>query len=191
LKPDEQYYYRVCPKNGVGFGVCSDNFAMLSDTTPTFMYPPVAIDANINPYWIYLTWSPITTDLQTGRDPAIFYDLQCDFGSQGQNWQSLIAETAGLLLGFNITSATLLPNGMTYNFRLRAKNGVGWGVYSTVTAVKLDQTPTKMNPPVIAVADITPLSMKITWTAIAYMTDGGRDPIIYYGLEWDQGINQW
>lgn len=153
------------------------------------MYPPVSTDANITPYWIYLTWSPITTDLQTGRDPAIFYDLQGDFGTQGLNWQSLISETAGLLLGFNMTSLTLLPNGQTYNFRLRAKNGVGWGVYSTVTPVLLDQTPTRMNPPVIAVADITPLRMTVTWTPIAYMTDGGRDPIIYYGLEWDQGIN--
>lgn len=63
LKPDEQFYYRVCPKNGVGFGACSDNFAMLSDTTPTFMYPAVVTQANITPYWIYLTWSPITTDL--------------------------------------------------------------------------------------------------------------------------------
>lgn len=48
-----------------------------------------------------------------------------------------------------------------------------------------------MNAPVIPVATITPLRMTITWTAIAFMTDGGRDPIIYYGLEWDQGINQW
>ena len=85
----------------------------------------------------------------------------------------------------------MFPNGKTYNFRLRAKNGVGWGVYSTVTPVLLDQTPTRMNPPVIPVATITPLGMTITWTAIAFMTDGGRDPIIYYGLEWDQGINQW
>jgi hypothetical protein len=48
-----------------------------------------------------------------------------------------------------------------------------------------------MNPPVIAVADITPLSMRITWSPISFMTDGGRDPIIYYGLEWDQGFNEW
>jgi hypothetical protein len=34
LKPDEQFYYRVCPKNGLGFGACSDMFAMLSDTSP-------------------------------------------------------------------------------------------------------------------------------------------------------------
>jgi hypothetical protein len=90
-----------------------------------------------------------------------------------------------------MTSTTMLPNGKTYNYRLRAKNGVGWGVYSTVTPVLLDSTPTRMNPPVISLANITPLRMTITWTAIAFMTDGGRDPIIYYGLEWDQGINQW
>jgi hypothetical protein len=75
LKPDEQYYYQVCPKNGLGFGVCSDLFAMLSDSTPQFMFPPTATDANINPYWIYLTWQPIVLDIHTGRDSANFYDL--------------------------------------------------------------------------------------------------------------------
>ncbi len=84
-----------------------------------------------------------------------------------------------------MTSTTLLPNGQTYNFRLRAMNNVGWGKYSTVTPVLLDQTPSRMNPPVIAEPDITPLQMKITWSPIDFMTDGGRDPIIHYGLEWD------
>lgn len=34
LKPDEIYYYRVCPMNGVGFGACSANFTFLSDNVP-------------------------------------------------------------------------------------------------------------------------------------------------------------
>lgn len=62
LKPNENFYYRVCPKNGVGFGVCSENFVMLSDNFPQFMYPPVIAQSSINPLWIYVTWSSITTD---------------------------------------------------------------------------------------------------------------------------------
>jgi len=40
LKPAEYYFYRVCPKNRVGFGVCSEEYSFMSDTTPKFMYPP-------------------------------------------------------------------------------------------------------------------------------------------------------
>lgn len=82
------YYYRVCPKNGLGIGVCSDLFGMLSDTNPKYMFSPTTTDANITPYWIYLTWSPIVLDIHTGRDPAVFYDLQCDFGTNGNTWTS-------------------------------------------------------------------------------------------------------
>jgi len=42
-----------------------------------------------------------------------------------------------------------------------------------------------MNPPIIVAEELSPLSMKIVWSSIVWMTDGGRDPIIYYGLEWD------
>jgi hypothetical protein len=96
LKPDEIYYYRVCPKNGLGFGVCSDTFTFLSDTTPKFMFSPAISSADINPSSIKITWSAITSDLDTGRDPAVFYDLQWDEGSGKTNWVSLIPESAGL-----------------------------------------------------------------------------------------------
>lgn len=75
LKPEEIYYYRVCPKNGLGFGVCSDTFTFLSDTTPKFMFSAVINSANITPTSIKITWNPITSDADTGRDPANFYDL--------------------------------------------------------------------------------------------------------------------
>jgi len=40
--------------------------------------------------------------------------------------------------------------------------------------------------PLIAKADITPLSIKITWEALAIDRIGGDD-IQYYMLEWDEG----
>lgn len=110
MKPDEIFYYRVCPKNGVGFGACSANFTFLSDTYPKFMFPPVSTPAQVYPKWIFLTWSPITTDLQNGRDPAIFYDLQYDKGSNQVSWESLIDESAGMLTSFNHSIATVFPD---------------------------------------------------------------------------------
>jgi hypothetical protein len=49
-----------------------------------------------------------------------------------------------------------------------------------------------MNPPTVATANINPLSMLVTWTPISnFLLSGGRDPPIYYGLEWDQGKDDW
>jgi hypothetical protein len=42
------------------------------------MNPPTTTAANTFPKWIYLSWTPITSDADTGRDPIIFYDLQWD-----------------------------------------------------------------------------------------------------------------
>ena len=62
LKPAEYYFYRVCPKNGVGFGVCSEEYSFMSDNTPKFMYPPVVAAADITPTTIKITWSSISSD---------------------------------------------------------------------------------------------------------------------------------
>ncbi len=31
LKPADFFFYRVCPKNGVGFGACSEEYSFMSD----------------------------------------------------------------------------------------------------------------------------------------------------------------
>ena len=41
LKPNNIFYYQVCPLNGVGYGACSTMFTFLSDNFPQFMYDPV------------------------------------------------------------------------------------------------------------------------------------------------------
>lgn len=62
MKPAEYYFYRVCPKNGVGFGVCSEEYSFMSDTAPKFMYPPAVAAADITPTTIKITWSSIVSD---------------------------------------------------------------------------------------------------------------------------------
>jgi hypothetical protein len=88
-------------------------------------------------------------------------------------------------------ATTLFPNGQKLYYKLRAKNGVGYGVFSTITEVLTDATPGMMNAPVVSTADITPTSMKFTWASITDCTLSGRDCPTYYGLEWDQGLNTW
>lgn len=55
------------------------------------MTPPSTTPANTYPNWIYLTWTGISAAADTGRTPAIFYDLQWDSGTNQVTWTSLIA----------------------------------------------------------------------------------------------------
>jgi len=58
--------------------------------------PKVDYLANhINPTWIYLTWEPLieTEWDKTGGDPAIYYELQWDLGSLGDQWVILTTFT--------------------------------------------------------------------------------------------------
>lgn len=33
--------------------------------------------------------------------------------------------------------------------------------------------------------------IKVTWNSMTLDADTGRDPILYYKLEWDQGFSNW
>jgi hypothetical protein len=73
-----------------------------------------------------------------------------------------------------------------------AINGVGLGAFSTSLTILTDNVPVRMNTPVEDPS--TNASMiSISWTGITLDADTGRDPIIYYRLEWNQGapINIW
>jgi len=60
-------------------------------------------------------------------------------------------------------------------------NGVGFGVNSSPTPVLCDSVPTFMNPPVST--SVTYNEISLTWNIITDATEIGRDPIIYYKLE--------
>ena len=86
--------YRLVAKNGVGFGVYSTpNTDVLCDRSPTFMNKPVNIEANIQPYWIYLNWTHLVALTETGRDPPTYYHVQWDAGSSKSLWYDLTVES--------------------------------------------------------------------------------------------------
>jgi len=87
------------------------------------------------------------------------------------------------------------PNGGTINYRLRAKNGIDNGEYSTILSVLCDSTPLFMGKPIVDYLGnhINPNWIYITWDAIADtdVDKNGRDAISWYGIEWDQGTGTW
>jgi hypothetical protein len=97
---------------------------------------------------------------------------------------------------YNHTKTTgTFPNGKTINYRVRAKNKVDYGAYSTILSVLCDSTPLFMGPPIVDYLgnNINPNWIYITWASIADtdVEKNGRDAISWYGIEWDQGTDSW
>jgi hypothetical protein len=101
---------------------------------PQFMNIPNVdyLGNHINPKWIYLTWEPLIESKwnETGGDPAIYYELQWDLGSLGENWVILTTQTSQINTNFNHTLSEPFPSGSMQRYKLRAKNGVGIGLFS-------------------------------------------------------------
>lgn len=150
------------------------------------MNAPIVSEADVHPRWIHITWDSITTETHIGRDAIIFYDLQWDAegtaGTPEETWVSLIDEGAGVLNAFNHTKPDneLFLANSDIHYRLRAKNGVGYGVYSDLTASKTDDVPQFMNPPTLVSCDYN--NITLTWEPISGPDETGRDPVTYYQL---------
>lgn len=110
--------------------------------------------------------------------------------TMNEAWTSLLDfATDGKVTMYNHSNPEKFPNGMTVNYRIRAKNGVGFGEWSYATEVLCDSTPNTMHTPEVDKDNnmINPYWIYITWPSLTNPDDTGRDDIIKYGLEWDQG----
>lgn len=97
-------------------------------------------------------------------------------------WTEISSIDDGLKQDFTFMSpsSTFDPN-INLNFRLIAKNNLGFGPSSTNLVVLTDGPPTKMNIPTATL--ISPKQVNLKWNAITSAADTGRDPITYYKLE--------
>ena len=144
---------------------------------------------NIYPKEVKITWDKIL-DSENGRDPVIFYLLEWDQGKS--EWQSLNSYTTNMVVptSFNHIPPSILNSGAPYVYRLTPKNGVDYSLLKCTTTINADLVPQACNPPIILEADVKPQQVTINWVDIS-VDDNGRDPIIFYLLEWDQGNNDW
>ena len=79
-------------------------------------------------------------------------------------------------------------------YRLRAKNGVGIGLYSEELKIQADKVPQFMNiPQVDYLANHINPRIKITWEPLisTEWDKTGGDEAVFYGLEWDQAKDVW
>lgn len=152
------------------------------------MNPPTL--HSTEPTLIAINWTSITDDSYTGRDAIIYYEVQYKANS-GDSWAALTTNDGTLKYSYEHSMPQkFAPNTNVY-YRLCVQNGVGMGACSTELTVLTDDYPTFMNEPVITDANIHPTNIVLTWTGISTDSYTGRDPIIFYGVEWDQGTNTW
>jgi len=74
-------------------------------------------------------------------------------------------------------------NNTVVRYRIRSKNGVGYGPYSPCTSITTDRTP--LQPLAPTNGEVTYNSIQLAWVIFTTDTDMGRDPVINYKLQYD------
>lgn len=141
-------------------------------------------NVTVQPFLVSFNWTDQLDNTKRGRDVITYYEVSYK-PSLTDNWEVRTIEAEGKKLSFEHSVATVFPAGVTIYYKVCAKNGVGIGACTADLAVLTDSMPTRMNEPVVTVDNITPFWIRLNWLEITSDDDTGRDPIVYYGLEWD------
>lgn len=68
-------------------------------------------------------------------------------------------------------------------------NGVGFGNYSAPLTITTDRTPLIMATPTNG--NVEAKSIQIYWVDLTGYENTGRDPLLHYKLEYNDGVNGW
>ena len=114
---------------------------------------------------IGMSWLPPQFD---GGSDVLDYKLWYDNASGGTTWTEVEA-------GITVTSYTItgLTQGLTYQFKVQARNDYGFSDYSEPMSALAAQVPAQPQPPSTSFADG---QVTITWVA----PDNGGSPIVAY-----------
>lgn len=120
----------------------------------------------------------------------IYYSLEWDEGvstlTDADPWTELTQEAGGIVNEYTLDcNTTNFPNNTDFRFRLKSKNGVGFGPFSIPTTITTDRTP--LQPLAPTNGTVTPTSIYVSWTTLTAFEDRGRDTILNYLLEYYDG----
>jgi hypothetical protein len=115
---------------------------------------------------LQVSWDEVIAPYN-GGDEITSYNLQYDDGSNGQTWTNLCGYPYDeISLSHSVTDN--IVKGVTYKFRVRAKNAQGWGSFSDVLDLVAARRPDQIDP-VITSNEYD--MVRITWSEPAF--DGG------------------
>ena len=90
-----------------------------------------------------MEWAALTTSTERGGLAILSYQLEHDAASGeapgGASWATLVGDPSDSLLTTYTLSGT--TGGASTQFRTRAKNALGWGPWSAITAVAASAVP--------------------------------------------------
>lgn len=121
--------------------------------------------------YVTLTWTPLAN-----RPDISYYTLYYKLSS-GSTYSALLTSSSmynGTTYTHYYTNASFpLAYNTAYKFIISAgSTGCGPGTNSSSVTITTPTVPTTMTAPVIATTDITPTSIKITWTALTTVESG-------------------
>jgi len=110
---------------------------------------------------IQVEWAALTGDY-TGQDDILFYEVQWDAGSNGQNWALTVMESAPSFTFTHIRQNGISPGG-SYQFKYRASNQHGNGVFSPIATIIASAVPLPTPP---ATTTNNGLNVDVTWPQV-------------------------
>lgn len=155
VKNGVTYYYKVSARNAIGFGPFSEGANATPATLPS---TPIELIATSGDSYIYLYW---ITSISDGGFPITNYTI---YRSNASNAETLLIEIENVL---NYTD-TNVTNGITYYYKVGAKNAVGEGPLSNETSATPVTIPSE---PVGLIAITGNTLINITWNIP--VSDGG------------------
>jgi len=156
--------------------VFSPTLYVTTCTPPTEM-TTITVDS-IYPKAITISWTNVTTN--NGGDPVTYYAVWGDSGTG--NLVHLNSASTSFALTYTHTSTSNFPANTVFNYKVIAKNDVGFGAFSTVTATT-DNVPQSMTSPSL-VGTVLYNSITISWSDLTDTVANGGDSVIYYEVRY-------
>jgi fibronectin type 3 domain-containing protein len=154
LAPGTRYLFRVATRTAVGL---SD--WVQGELTTTTVAPGAPL--NFTSSSVLATSLTLSWDLPTSNGGAAIADYKVEFSSNGGTTWNVIAHDPSAVRSFNVTGLT---RATAYQFRVTAKNSIGFGVASAVHRVTtLADVPSA--PTALRVTAITASGAALGWTA--------------------------
>lgn len=152
---------RVRASNSKGNGGYStlNTVGATVQTVPKAMNAPIKAGTSTSTQ-LDITWSGLTSTSDTGASAITSYNLEWDQGLGTSVYTELVGETTPYTT--TSYSKTSLTPGTSYKFRLRAKNALGWGDYSSITTMTPYAAPSQMTA---VTTTVVGSNVQISWTA--------------------------
>jgi len=186
------YKFRYRASNKYGWGPFSDEVSILAASVPDQVAQPTTSISNT---FVKISWTEPTTNSAaiTAYDIVIKESDGSTFTADTSNCDGTAAAIVLNKYCF-VPMSTLrgspfsLPFRATVAVKVRAKNAIGWGIYSSesTTAAQIQTEPVQMAAPVRG-SGSSASQIQVDWTALVLGTDIGDSAITSYNLYWDQG----